>query len=176
MSGRRTGALIGAIAGLVFILIHAGSLPDQIALAVRVLGVAGFVAVLWLAVLRQPSAPRPLMNSPRGPWRVYWTSVAVEVALIPVGAIVLSRLDHPELVLPWVVLIVGAHFMPFAKAFGIPTFRVLAGCLIGLAIGGGVLALTVSAAAGTVVAGVLSGVALLAFAGYLGRSEAPVPS
>jgi hypothetical protein len=176
MTGRRTGALIGAIAGLVFILINAGSLPDEIALAVRALGVIAFLAVLWLAVLRQPGVPQQAMDSERGPWRVYWTSVAVEVVLIPVGAGVLNRLDQAELVLPWVVLVVGVHFLPLANAFGIPRFRVLAGCLIGLAFVGGALSLTVGAAAGTVVAGVLSGVALLAFAVYLGRSEAPEPA
>jgi hypothetical protein len=59
-------------------------------------------------------------------------------------------------------LVVGAHFLPFAKVFGAPRFLPLAWTLIALGLIGGVLAVAVSPAAGTVVAGVLSGFVLLA--------------
>ena len=87
--------------------------------------------------------------------------VLLEVILFPVGGTVLSRMHHPELILPWVALIAGVHFLPFAKVFGVPRFQPLAWTMMTLAVIGGVLAVTVSPAAGHFVAGVLSGFALM---------------
>jgi hypothetical protein len=89
-------------------------------------------------------------------------------------SIVLSRIHRPELGVPWVALIVGVHFLPFAKAFRLPDFQPLAWTLIALALIGGVLAVAVGATAGAFVAGVLSGVALLVFAASSGRTMATV--
>ena len=58
--------------------------------------------------------------------------VAFEVVLLPMGANSLVRLDHPELTVPWVALIVGIRFLPFARAFRSPVFAVLGLVLIGL--------------------------------------------
>lgn len=175
MSGEVVGAVIGATAGLVFILVNSGSMPGALAPAVRILGGIAFLAILASLFMRSKgSRGRPMTPDPRAR-RVYWRSVAVEAILIPVGASAFTRLSHPELVVPWVALVVGAHFLPFARAFQVAGFRPLAWCLIGLAVIGGCLALTAGAAAGAAVAGVLSGVALLAFAVYLGRSGAPAP-
>ena len=96
--------------------------------------------------------------------RIYWAMVILELILLPVGVKVLAGVHHPELSLPWVALVVGVHFLPFAKAFRLPQFQPLAWTLIALALIGGVLAVAVGAAAGTFVAGVLSGVALFAYA------------
>ncbi|MFD1049576.1 FAD-dependent oxidoreductase, partial [Kibdelosporangium lantanae] len=50
--------------------------------------------------------------------RVYWTCVVAEVVGFFVGAQVITRVfDRPDLVVVWVVLVVGAHFVPFAAAF-----------------------------------------------------------
>jgi hypothetical protein len=156
--------MIAAIAGLVFVFVNGGALPSGIAAAVRGLGVVAFIAVMTLVVLRrrgeQRSAPAPDQRA----WRTYWSMVILEVILLPIGSVTLSRLSHPELGVAWVALVVGVHFLPFAKAFDVPDFRLLAWTMIVLALIGGVLAVAVSAAAGAVVAGVLSGVALFAFA------------
>lgn len=83
---------------------------------------------------------------------------------IPVGALVIRTLDGPpELVVVWVVLVVGVPFLPFARAFGLPVFDLLAWTLIALAVAGGALTLAVDAGSGPWTA-VAAGFVLLAFA------------
>lgn len=163
-SGQQIGSTIGATAGLVFIQLNAGSLPGGIAVAVRALGVAAFLAVVTLTVLRRGEEQQPGPTPTQQAWRIYWSMVIFEVILLPLGVKILLGMHHPELTVPWVALIVGAHFLPFAKAFGVPRFLTLAWTMIALALIGGVLAVAVSPAAGHFVAGVLSGVSLLASA------------
>ena len=154
------GSVIGAVAGLVFVLANAGDLPA--ATVWRVAGGLAFVLVI-VALRRGPVAepPRPSRTA----LRTYGLCVLGEVLAIPVGALVIRALDGPaELVVVWVVFVVGVHFLPFARAFGLPVFDLLAGTLIVLAVVGGVLTLAVDAVAGPWTA-VLAGFALLAFAG-----------
>ena len=78
-----------------------------------------------------------------------------------------------ELVVVWVVFVVGLHFLPFARAFGLPVFDLLAWTLIALAVVGGVLTVTADAVAGRWTA-VAAGFVLLGFAAAgprLTRSE-----
>lgn len=163
MGSPRTGALIGAVGGVLFVVLNAGALGSPTNLALRVLGVAAFAFVLWWSVLRRSAAgpgPRPAPAA----LRTYLLCVAGEVVAIPLGAQVLVRaVGHPELVLPWVVLVVGVHFLPFARTFRVPLFAALAWTLVALGLLGGVLAVALGPvlAAGT---GVLAGFVLLAFA------------
>lgn len=163
MNGERIGALVGAIGGLVFVLVNAGGLPGPAPLIARCLGVAAFAFVVWYAVLR-PRPGRAEAGPPtRGAMRLYWICVGAMGLAIPLGAAAINNvLDTPELTVCWVVLVVGAHFLPFAKAFDAPVFTPLAWTLIGLAVIGGALtlALAVQAAAWTAV---LAGAALLGF-------------
>jgi hypothetical protein len=156
--------MIAAIAGLVFIFVNGAALPGGIAAAVRGLGVVAFIVMMTLVVLRRGGEQRAAPVPDQRAWRTYWSLVILEVILLPIGSVTLTRLGHPELGVAWVALIVGVHFLPFAKAFDVPDFRQLAWTMIVLAPIGGVLAVAVSAASGAVVAGVLSGVALFAFA------------
>ncbi|WP_051393031.1 hypothetical protein [Glycomyces arizonensis] len=163
MSGERIGSLIGAIGGLVFILVNAGGLPGAAPLVARCLGVAAFAFVVWYAVVR----PRPGAVEARPPtrraMRVYWICVGAMALAIPVGAAVVNNvLDAPELTVCWVVLVVGAHFLPFAKAFDAPVFAPLAWTLVGIAVVGGALTLALDEQAAAWTA-VLAGAALLAY-------------
>lgn len=163
MQWERIAPAIGAVGGLAFILINAGELPSMPALVVRGVGVAAFAFVIWFAVLRRrpDEGPRDPV-SPRA-MRVYWISVAAEAAAIPVGAAVIaSVLELPELTVCWVVLVLGVHFLPFAGAFELPIFAQMGWTLVGLALVGGALALTVTeqAAAWSAIA---AGAVLLGF-------------
>ncbi|WP_051325269.1 hypothetical protein [Glycomyces tenuis] len=163
MNVARFGPLIGSIGGLVFILINAGGLPGAAPLVVRLLGVAAFAFVIWFAIFRPRSHRAPKATPTPHEIRVYWTCVGAMAAAIPLGAIVIANvLDVPELTVCWVVLVVGAHFLPFAKTFEAPVFTSVAWTLIGLAVIGGALTLAVDAQAAAWAA-VLAGVALLFF-------------
>jgi hypothetical protein len=139
--------MVGATAALVFITLNAGSLPEPLAVIVRAAGIVGFITALALVSHRgQGRTPEPGPRPDRHAWRTYW------------------RMVTPELGAPWVALIVGVHFLPFANAFGVPEFRLLAWVMITFAAVGALLALTIDTAFGPVIGGVLSGVALFAFA------------
>jgi len=164
MRGRRTGALIGAVGGVVFVLANAGALGSPTSVVLRVVGVVAFAVVLWWAVLR-PGGVSPGPQPSPAALRTYLVCVAGEVVAIPLGAQVLVRaVGRPELVLPWVVLVVGVHFLPFARTFRVPLFSGLAWTLVVLGLLGGVLAVVVGPVLASAT-GVLAGFVLLAFAG-----------
>lgn len=174
MRGARIGGLIGSIGGLVFILINAGSLAAPLDTVLRVLGGLAFAAVVWFAVVRPRSGGAPDGPPSRRAIRVYGTSVSAMALATPVGAGVINNVLHrPELTVPWVVLVVGLHFLPFASVFGAPVFARLAWTLAAVAVAGAVLSVAVgtTAAAWT---GVLAGFVLLGFsAAGPGRSPEP---
>ncbi len=138
--GQRVGSLVGAVGGLLFVLVNAGELGAA-ALPLRVLGVVAFAAAVGFAVVRGagPGGPAPS----RSALRTYGWSVTAMVVAVVLGAQVLARvLDRPELTPVWVVFVVGAHFFPFARAFGVPLFASLAVVLMAVAVAGAVVALT----------------------------------
>jgi hypothetical protein len=164
---KAAGEVIGAVGGLVFVQASAGGLPGPLEIVVRVVGVVGFVAALWLA-LRAATAPLPT-PAPRA-LRTYGFCVVAMVVAIPVGANILVRLaDQPRLVLPWVVLVVGLHFWPFAQAFRAPVFRLLSWALMGVAVVGALVTAVADADWAPSATGVAAGLVLLGFAGLGGR-------
>ena len=56
-------------------------------------------------------------------------------------------LPLPALIVPWIVMLLGLHFLPFASTFGFPIFERLGGILFGLGIVGGAVFLTFTPAA-----------------------------
>ncbi|WP_344484087.1 hypothetical protein [Glycomyces endophyticus] len=170
MLGPKLGSMIGAVGGLVFILVNAGGLPGPLPLIVRIAGVIAFALVLW-TVLRRPGVGGEPPS--RSAMRTYWICVAAEVVAIPLGASVINNVfEQPDLTVCWVVLVVGAHFLPFARAFDAPVFTSLGWVLIGLAVAGGALALATGAVAAAATA-VLAGAALFLFSAFGGRVREP---
>jgi hypothetical protein len=172
-------SLISAIGGLLFAEISSLWLPASAGWPVRIVGAAGFVAVLWYAVLRKrPPAPASHPRSPRG-IRNYLICVALEIIAIPLGALLFTQvLRQPAVVLPWVVIVAGLHFLPFGTAFGTALSDRLGGVLFGLGILGGAIVLRWSPAFSPWT-GVAAGVVLLGFAAAAARardSQAPTGS
>jgi hypothetical protein len=123
-----------------------------------------FGVVLWWSVLRTGAGSPGPQPSPDA-LRTYLVCLVGEVVAIPLGAQVLVRaVGRPELVLPWVVLVVGVHFLPFARTFRVPLFAGLAWTLVVLGLLGGVLAVVVGPVLASAT-GVVAGFVLLAFAG-----------
>lgn len=161
--GQRLGSLIAAIGGIVLVLVNSGPLGTPISIVLRVLGVALFAAAVWYAIIRTRNRPAGSMP-PRSALRTYWLCVIAEVVAIPVGAQLLIRVfDRSDVVLVWVVFVVGAHFLPFARAFQVPLFTPLAVGLMVVAVIGAVITLLTSPL-GAPAAGVTAGFLLLIFA------------
>ena len=90
----------------------------------------------------------------------------LDLLAVVAGANVLVRVvDQPRLVLCWVVLVVGAHVVPVATAFGAPVFTVVGSALVVVGLGGGAGVLA-GAADAEHWCGVVAGVVLLAAAAW----------
>ncbi len=160
MASRPVGSLIGAVAGLAFVLVNAGAVP--LSLVWSIAAAIAFAAISWFVVLRGPEADWPPPG--RTALRTYAISVAAMIVAIPVGATIVSDpLGKPNAVPVWVVFVVGAHFQPFAGAFQMPVFRWLSGALVVDAIVGAVPALSSDSAAAAGWTGVVAGFLLLVF-------------
>lgn len=169
------GSVIGAIAGLVFVLINAGAVPAS--LIWRIVGAVVFAATICSIVL-----PGPQVSPTRAAWRLYGLAVAAMVVAIPVGAAIISNILHrPNAVLVWVVFVVGAHFLPFAHAFGLPIFRWLSASMVLVAVIGAIPALASNSATAAGWTGVVAGFVLLFFSAAgprlaRGTTTSPIPN
>jgi hypothetical protein len=160
MRTRPIGSIIGAIAGLAFVLINAGALPASFAW--RIAAVVGFVAIAWFVVLRGPKVDQ--VPPSRMALRVYAISVIAMVVAIPLGATIITNVfSRPNAVLTWVVFVVGAHFLPFARAFQLPVFRWLSASLVIVSVIGAVATLVSGSAVAAAWTGVTAGFVLLLF-------------
>lgn len=160
MRSRPIGSLVGAIGGLVFVLVNAGAIPGSVWW--RIAAVASFLAIAYVVVLRGPLVERAQPS--RAALRIYGISVAAMVVAIPLGASIITNvLDAPDTVLIWVVFVVGIHFLPFAHAFQLLVFRWLSAALVLVAAGGAILLLVADDAAAAGWTGVGAGFVLLVF-------------
>lgn len=167
------GSVVGAIAGLVFVLVNADAVPAS--LVWRIAGSVAFAAVVWFVVLRGPE----LTQAPpsQAALRTYGLSVMAMLVALPVGAAIISNvLDKPNAVLVWVVFVVGAHFLPFARAFHLPVFLWLSLCLIIVAVVGAVPALASNSETAAGWTAVAAGFVLLGFSAVGPRLSQAAPT
>ncbi|HEX2903781.1 MAG TPA: hypothetical protein VHO01_10045 [Jatrophihabitans sp.] len=152
--------LIGAVFGLVYILVNAGKLPDTPAIILRIAAILVFVAV-YLAIRHLPADDDEPSASRFD--RRYWTVVATELIAGLVGvAVVAGPLHHEEASVAWISLVVGVHFVELARIWAHPRLTVLGGAIAAC----GVLGLVLAFAHGTdeavaVTGGILPGTVLL---------------
>ena len=114
--GARVGALVGAVGGLLFVLLNAWPLAAPWANAVRVVGALWFLGVLW-AILRVPDDP-DAVRPDASQMQAFWIVVALELVLIIGGTQVAIRvLDLPSASVPWVATVLGVHWLVFRMVF-----------------------------------------------------------
>lgn len=159
--------LIGAVFGLVYVVVNAGAVPGAASVVLRVLAIAALVGVLM--ALQRTGATRPGdgVGSGRAAFgRGYWTVLAAEVVTAVAGNVVVTRiLPGTRAPLAWVTFIVGVHFFGLAAVWRLGFFRRLGAVLAVLGAAGLVLAATGARdATVAVVAGVAPGLVLLAVA------------
>jgi hypothetical protein len=164
MLGRRQlGSLIGAIFGLVYLLVNASALPPSTVTPVRVLAAIAFVFVLG-AIGRRRGRSERTARAGFGPG--YWLVVAGEVIALVAGLVVINRAFHaPQASVAWVSLVVGVHFLAFAAVFRERLFSWL-GAAIGVCglVGLGLAAAGAGRSLMAILSGIVPGVLLLASA------------
>lgn len=128
----------------------------------RVLAVVAAIAIIFFVVVRGPSI-EPVPPS-RSAVRTYGISVTAMVVLIPVGASIINNvLEKPNAVIVWVVFVVGAHFLPFARAFDLPVFAWLSAGMMLVAVIGAVPTFASNSAVAAGWTGVAAGFVVLLF-------------
>jgi hypothetical protein len=117
------GALVGAMVaggfGAAWSLWAATGLPATAAAVARIAGVAIAVAIVaGGVVLHRFSTPRPAPDEgsmfSSTPYRV---TVALEVAALVGGNLLLNGTGHQKYVIAWVAAVVGIHFLAFGRLF-----------------------------------------------------------
>ncbi|HEY8308290.1 MAG TPA: hypothetical protein VIG79_16590, partial [Lapillicoccus sp.] len=115
-NGARVGALIGAVGGVLFVVLNAWPLGEPWTNVAIGIGVAWF---LWdlRAIMRVPEDPDAVRPDARQ-MQAFWIVVALEVILIIGGTQLAIRvLEIPSASLPWVATVLGVHWLVFRMVF-----------------------------------------------------------
>ncbi|MFC9556612.1 hypothetical protein ACFTWF_37970 [Rhodococcus sp. NPDC056960] len=139
----------------------------------QVISAVLLIALVMVLVVRRLTTTGSAMADPRVRRR-YWGTVAVEVALIVGGNLLLAAVGHQAYDAAWTLFVVGVHFVPLGKVFHARA----------LARAGVAVAVAAVAAAGlglatdlapSAAAGACGGVVFIGYAGWvLGRGRRPV--
>lgn len=137
--GRGVGAWVGTLIGIGWLVYGLRWFPE----AVRfVFGLAGLaVAIVLLVASRRLIAAARRLPAPdaaaraanRRIWVLFWINFAVEIALLNIA---IKLLAQPALHIYWIPaisLVVGLHFLPMARFFGVPSFVACGAAMIGVA-------------------------------------------
>ncbi|MEJ2871358.1 hypothetical protein WCD74_26610 [Actinomycetospora sp. OC33-EN08] len=166
--------LVGTFFGVLFVVLNAGLLGTVGHVVAAVLAVAA-AALVVAAYLRSRAA-----RGSAGMFemtRAYRVIVTVEVVALVVGIVLCGRLA-PQLTVSWIVLVVGLHFLAFARWWpegtgaaarggrdGARAFVVIGGVMTVLAVAGGVVGILggpPSQPVAAFVSGFVTGVLMLA--------------
>jgi hypothetical protein len=102
--------------------------------------------------------------------RAYGITVGIETAVIGLGAVGLALAGRSAYTAPWILLVVGVHFLPLGRLFGSADLLWAGLALAAIAIAGAVTG-AVSAVAPSAVTGAFGGLVLVAAAAAsLGRA------
>lgn len=113
---------------------------------------------------RQRSLSERRLAKDESSWydRGFWLIVAAEVALFQAGFQVLRALDAPpQASVGWIALVVGAHFVAFARLWREPSIAAVGVIVFALGAAGLAMSNTSGVAWAPFVSGVLSGFVLL---------------
>lgn len=111
-SRQATGAVIGAVFGLVFVEANSAQLPGTWQTVARVGGAVVFVMLLAGIgrARRACEAVRPASGTAAFS-RDYWLIVAAEAAALVAGLVIINAVfGAHELTVAWIALVVGVHF------------------------------------------------------------------
>ncbi len=85
------------------------------------LGMVVGVVVVARGVILTRSVPGPTtMATDAAARRTYWSAMGAQVVAILAGLVLLGTTENPSYVPAWVLSAVGIHFLPLAKAVGVP--------------------------------------------------------
>lgn len=164
------GTVVGAAGATVFVLENRGALPPPWP-TVAALTWTGALLAYVCCVFGSPRVFDELDPVGSRAWFTYLSSLVGMLVLIRLGTLLLNDASSLGLRPALIVVAVGLHFLPFAKAYHTPMFVVLGSLMTMLGVAGLVLGSVWderAAAASAVVTGI---VMLVVIAGDAGRSH-----
>jgi hypothetical protein len=165
------GTIIGAAGATAFVLANRGALTSPWPTVATLTWVVVFLAYVWFVF----GAPRVFGEMAPLGWRAgitYLGSVVGMLVLIRLGTLLLDDASSVGLRPALIVVAVGLHFLPFAKAFHTPMFVTLGSLMTVLGATGLVLGRLWderAAAASAVVTGIVMLVVIAGDAGWTNR-------
>lgn len=152
------GTIVGAAGATVFLLSNRSELSPPWPTVIIVGWVLGLLGYIWSVFgARRYFPPRSPVQ--RRSALVYLASVLGMIALIQLGRLALAAADHAALDPALIVMAVGLHFLPFARAFHAQVFARLGWLLTTLGAAG--LLLGWWYPSGAAIAALAAGLALL---------------
>lgn len=127
--------------------------------------VGAIVAVLALILTIKHRKGASAMRGAGGS-RAYRWAVIIEVGAIAVGAAALALTGHAAYISPWVLFIVGAHFLPLGTLFHIQSLRMCGLLVAAIAVTATIVGVSDDVLP-SAVAGAGGGVLMVAFGGYI---------
>ncbi len=118
------GTIVGAAGATVFVLANRSGLAPPWPTAALLTWAAAFVSYIWF-VFGRPRVFGEMGSVGSSAGVSYGCSVVGMVVLIRLGTVLLDDANRPGLRPALVVVAVGLHFLPFARAFHTPIFFVL---------------------------------------------------
>jgi hypothetical protein len=165
------GILVGATGGLAFVLENTHApLHAAVSVTLRIIAVVALIVLVTLGVFagrpwsrqRSPSERRRAKDETSWYGRRFWLIVAAEFALFQAGFQALRALNAPpQASVGWIALVVGLHFVAFARLWREPSVALLGVIVSALGAAGLAMSDTSGVAWAPFVSGVLSGFVLL---------------
>jgi hypothetical protein len=159
---------MGFIFGFIYLVVNAGAQKPFVAVLIRILAVLAFLIGMIL-IRKYPYNEFASVEGSMQPFgKKYALIVVVEAALLLAGVIACSSIFHNQtLIVTWISLIVGIHFIFLANVWHLAAIRIL-GLTIALCGVAGYVALELHASRAlvTLIAGILPGVSLFVFSYY----------
>jgi hypothetical protein len=160
---QEVGSLVAAVSGVLLVQVCAGALPGTLEWPVRLVGVLGFLGVLWYVSRRWRTAAPERRPRSRRAIRTFVVCLALIVTGLLLGLWLFTQvLPVPALIVPWIVILLGLFFLLFGSTFEFPTFERLGGVLFALGIVGGAVLLSFTPAA-SALTGIVAGLVLFIF-------------
>lgn len=125
---RGVGAWVGTLIGIGWLVYGLRWFPEGLRFAIGLAGLGAAVALLVASrrliasARRLPAADAAARAANRRVWTLFWVNFAVEIVLLNIAINLLARPALHIYWIPAISLVVGLHFLPMARFFGVPSF------------------------------------------------------
>ena len=139
LRSRGIGARVGTLIGCGWLISGLYDLPNTIRIPLGLLGLATVVPLLRgsrrLIILARslPAPDAAALAANRRTWTLFWINLGVEIVLINLALVLLSRPALQPYWVPAISFVVGLHFLPMASFFAVPSYWGGGAAMIGTA-------------------------------------------